>query len=59
MPQSLFVVVIFEIGSCFFAWLDGDSPVYASHSRWDDRHAPSHPAFSVDKVLVNVLLRWA
>jgi hypothetical protein len=53
MLLDLFALVILETGvgggcSLFAqAALDCNPPIYAPYSSWDDRHAPPHPAFSV------------
>jgi hypothetical protein len=45
MLPSLFTLVIFQIGSPFYAYaaMDHNAPIYASHI--DNKHVPPGPAF--------------
>jgi hypothetical protein len=59
--QSFFVLVIFQVGSCIFAW---DQPQTQSSylyllCNWDHRNAPPYPAFWLKWSLVNFLPRLA
>jgi hypothetical protein len=38
--------------------LDYDSPLYASHSSWDNRHMPPHPAIDWNGILQTFCLGW-
>jgi hypothetical protein len=50
MPPALFVLVIFEIVSCFLSRTAQTTNLlfYASQHNWDDRHRLPCPAISVE-----------
>jgi hypothetical protein len=54
MPPALFALVIFQIGSCIFAWgwpqTSIFSPTQVSEHMWDHRCALSHLAIDWDGV---------
>jgi hypothetical protein len=46
MPPALSALVILVMGSCFLLRPSWTMILfYASHYSWDDRHAPTYPAF--------------